>query len=171
MASKLELEALFTSEAYADSFKRGEMVTYPFAKMLVEQSKVASESKAQPYQPLVVLDNACGTGVVSSILNQSLDPVIKKGWKLTCGDISSAVLQHTQRRMEAEGWQNTETRIVDAQSSDLPSSFYTHIFTSFGRLLPCMIGPNLIVTDSILLQLIWRFLNRSRVLTVRNSHS
>jgi ubiquinone/menaquinone biosynthesis C-methylase UbiE len=135
MASKLELEALFKSEAYADSFKRGEMVTYPFAQMLVEQSQFATGCKAQPDQPPVVLDNACGTGVVSSILNQKLDPIVKKSWKLTCGDISSAVLQHTQHRMETEGWQNAETKIVDAQTCDLPSTFYTHVFTAFGVLL------------------------------------
>jgi ubiquinone/menaquinone biosynthesis C-methylase UbiE len=135
MVSKLEYETLFKSEAYADSFKRGEMVTYPFAQMLIEQSKLATDSKAQPNQPLVVLDNACGTGVVSSIINQKLDPLAKKGWKLTCGDISPAVLQYTQHRMETEDWQNAETKIVDAQESDLPSAFYTHIFTAFGRFL------------------------------------
>jgi len=134
MASKLELEALFKSEAYADSFKRGEIVTYPFAQMLIEQSKLATESKANPDQPPVVLDNACGTGVVSSILNQKLDPIVKKNWKLTCGDISPAVLQYTKRRVETEDWENTETKIVDAQKSDLPSALYTHIFTAFGEL-------------------------------------
>lgn len=132
MTSKHVLEAFFKSEAYAASFKRGEMVTYPFARMLVEQSKLATESKAYPNSSPVVLDNACGTGVISSILNQKLDTTIKQRWKLTCGDISPAVLQYTQRRMEEEDWQNAETKVVDSQTPDLPSACFTHIFTAFG---------------------------------------
>lgn len=132
MTSKHVLEAFFKSEAYAASFKRGEMVTYPFARMLVEQSKMTTESKVYSNSPPVVLDNACGTGVISSILNQKLDTTIKQSWRLTCGDISPAVLQYTQRRMEEEGWQNAETKVVDSQTPDLPSACFTHIFTAFG---------------------------------------
>ncbi|KAJ5530467.1 hypothetical protein N7527_003860 [Penicillium freii] len=131
MANKPDLEALFKSEAYASSFKRGEMVTRPFAEMLVDQSKVAAESKANPEKPLVVLDNACGTGVISSSLNDKLDDAVKKTWKLTCGDISSAMLEYTARRIQEEGWQNAETKIVDAQRPELASAQFSHIFTAF----------------------------------------
>ncbi|KAJ5510115.1 hypothetical protein N7453_002218 [Penicillium expansum] len=131
MSDKLELEALFKSESYASSFKRGEMVTRPFAEMLVDQSKVAAESKANPDRPLVILDNACGTGVISSSLNDKLDDTVKKTWKLTCGDISSAMIEYTTHRIEEEGWQNAETKIVDAQKPDLASAQFSHIFTAF----------------------------------------
>ncbi|CAI7615849.1 unnamed protein product [Penicillium glandicola] len=131
MADKPDLEAFFKSEAYGNSFKRGEVVTRPFADMLVEQSKVAVESKANPNRPLVILDNACGTGVVSSALNSKLDDIAKKTWKLTCGDISSVMIEHTVRRIQQEGWLNTETKIVDAQKPDLPSAQFSHIFTAF----------------------------------------
>jgi ubiquinone/menaquinone biosynthesis C-methylase UbiE len=136
MASKLVLEPFFKSGAYAASLKRGEMITSVFARLLVEQSKLVPESKIHPDKPLVVLDNACGTGIVSSILNEKLDSTIKQGWTLTCGDISPAVLEYTQRRSEDEGWQNAETKIVDAQNPELPSAFYTHVFTAFGELQP-----------------------------------
>ncbi|CAG8938816.1 unnamed protein product [Penicillium salamii] len=131
MASKSGFQAFFKSEAYASSFKRGEMVTSTFARMLVEQSNMITSSKSNPKQSLVVLDNACGTGVVSSILNEQLDSNSKTQWRLTCGDISSEILKYTQHRMEDENWQNAETQLVDAQSPELPSSFYDYIFTAF----------------------------------------
>lgn len=135
MASEPVLQKFFKSEQYADSFKRGELVTYVFAKSLVEQSKLITTSKIHPNAPLAVLDNACGTGAVSSILNETLDVETKKHWKLTCGDISSAVLKYTERRMQDENWQNSETKLVDAQSPQLPSAFYDYVFTAFGKSL------------------------------------
>jgi ubiquinone/menaquinone biosynthesis C-methylase UbiE len=135
MADKVNLEDFFKSEAYANSFKRGEMITRPFAEILVDQSKVIAESKANPDQPLVILDNACGTGIISSILNDKVDDIVKGKWKLTSGDISSAMIEYTKLRMQQEGWKNTETRILDAQKPDLPSAQFTHIFTAFGELV------------------------------------
>ncbi|KAJ5519943.1 hypothetical protein N7463_000396 [Penicillium fimorum] len=131
MADKPDLGEFFKSEAYADSFKRAEMITCSFAEILVDQSKVVAKAKANPDQPLVILDNACGTGVVSSILNSKLDDIVKKTWKLTCGDISSAMIEYTKVRMEQEGWPHTETKIVDAQNPELASAQFSHIFTAF----------------------------------------
>ncbi|KAJ5816217.1 hypothetical protein N7447_008450 [Penicillium robsamsonii] len=131
MADKHDFGELFKSEAYANSFKRGEMITRPFAEILVDQSKVVTESKANPNQPLVILDNACGTGVVSSTLNSKLDNIVKKTWKLTCGDISSAMIEYTKVRMQQESWPHTETKIVDAQKPELASGQFSHIFTAF----------------------------------------
>ncbi|KXG46242.1 uncharacterized protein PGRI_050980 [Penicillium griseofulvum] len=131
MADKVNLEDFFKSEAYANSFKRGEMITRPFAELLVDQSKVISESKANPDQPLVILDNACGTGIISSILNDKVGDIVKEKWKLTSGDISSAIIEYTKLRIQQEDWKNTETKILDAQKPDLPSAQFTHIFTAF----------------------------------------
>ncbi|KGO70335.1 hypothetical protein PITC_096960 [Penicillium italicum] len=131
MSNKLELDALFKSESYASSFKRWEMVTRPFADMLVDQSKVVTDSKANPDKPLVVLDNACGTGVISSSLIDKLDDTVKKTWKLTCGDISPAMVESTTRRIQEDSWQNAEAKIVDAQKPELASAQFSHIFSAF----------------------------------------
>ncbi|CAG7946353.1 unnamed protein product [Penicillium nalgiovense] len=131
MAEESTLQDFFKSKDYASSFKRGEMVTRLFAEMLVDQSKVAAESNANPDQPLVVLDNACGTGVISSALNDKLDDSVKKMWKLTCGDISSPMIESITHRMQEEGWPNVEAKIVDAQKPELASAQFSHIFTAF----------------------------------------
>lgn len=91
---------------------------------------------ANPSQkPLVVLDNACGIGVVSSALNRTLDDEAKKTWKLTCGDLSEGMLEYTKQRLVDEGWVNAETKVVDALNTGLPDAHYTHVFVSFGMLL------------------------------------
>jgi ubiquinone/menaquinone biosynthesis C-methylase UbiE len=81
----------------------------------------------------VVFDNACGTGIVSSILQQELDEQVKNNMKLTCGDISSGMLDYVKHRIGEENWQNVEVKVVDAQDSGLLSSHFTHVIASFGE--------------------------------------
>jgi hypothetical protein len=35
--------------------------------------------------------------------------------------------------MQAEGWNNAEAKIVNAQDTGLPSDHYTHVYTAFGE--------------------------------------
>ncbi|KAL5337251.1 S-adenosyl-L-methionine-dependent methyltransferase [Aspergillus crustosus] len=102
-------------------------ITDLFAKSLIDLSGIASSS----LEPLVVFDNACGTGSVSSILYQTLDRAQTRDWQLTCGDMAQAMLSYTEQRVKDEGWPNTTTKIVDAQNTGLASAHYTHVFTAF----------------------------------------
>lgn len=134
MALKQDWKTLFESDSFVAHYKTGEKITGKFAKTLIDQSGIVADSKSNPSRPLVVFDNACGTGIVSSILHHELGDDVLNKWGLTCGDISEGMLNYTRRRMEEEKWQNAETKIVDAQKTGLPSAHYTHIFTAFGRL-------------------------------------
>ncbi|KAJ5753632.1 uncharacterized protein N7511_007785 [Penicillium nucicola] len=131
MPPKADTESLFTSEAFAAQYKSAEQFTGTFGHSLIEQSKLVYDAKARPSHPLVVLDNACGTGIISCLLNEKLDISIKQNWKLTCGDISKPLLEYTARRMKEEGWQNAETKVVNAQETGLPSDHFTHVFSAF----------------------------------------
>lgn len=133
MASDQEWEKLFKDNKFVKNYKTGERVTGQFAQALIDQSGLILESRNNPGRPLVVLDNACGTGIVSSLLHQQLNDKTKSNWKLTCGDISEGMLEYTKLRMEKEMWQNAETKIVDAQDTQLPDAHYTHVFTAFGE--------------------------------------
>ncbi|KAJ5569652.1 uncharacterized protein N7459_009082 [Penicillium hispanicum] len=124
-------ENLFRNEAFVNNYKTGEKITGKFAKALLEQSGLIANPKLNPDKPLVVLDNACGTGVVSSILHHELDEKVKQSWKLTCGDISEGMLEYTRRRMSSEAWLNAEIKQVDAQETKLPTGHYSHVITSF----------------------------------------
>lgn len=123
-----ELSNMFQSKDFASRYRLAEKITGLFARPLINQSGIASYAKRP-----VILDNACGTGVISSVLNSTLSDQIKKDWELTCGDLSQPMVEHTQQRAIEEGWHNTEVKIVNTQEMNLPSSYYTHIYTAFGE--------------------------------------
>ncbi|KAJ5215723.1 uncharacterized protein N7498_002130 [Penicillium cinerascens] len=131
MTSKKDLDCIFNEDKFVRNYKTGEKVTGQFAQSLIEQSGLVKDANANPEKPLVVLDNACGAGVVSSLLHQQLNEKVKENWRLTCGDISEAMLEYTRGRLQREGWQNAEVKVVDAQETGLPSAHYTHAITAF----------------------------------------
>ncbi|KNG87150.1 UbiE/COQ5 family methyltransferase [Aspergillus nomiae NRRL 13137] len=102
-------------------------ITELFAKELISQSGLALSS----HDPVVILDNACGTGAVSSVLHRTIGSDKKGNWQLTCGDMSDSMLYYTRQKMLQEEWHNTEVKIVNAQNTCLPSAHYTHVFTAF----------------------------------------
>ena len=132
MASAQDWDTLFRDDAFIKNYKTGEKVTGQFAEALIRQSDVLSRTELTPNKPIVVLDNACGTGVVSSILNHKLNDEVKQSWKLTCGDISEGMLEYTRRRISREAWPNADVKQLDAQEMGLPTAHFTHVFTAFG---------------------------------------
>lgn len=133
MASEQDWEKLFKEDKFVKNYKTGERVTGQFAQALIDQSGLILESQVTKDRHLVVLDNACGTGIVSSLLHHQLDDKVKSNWKLTCGDISEGMIEYTKLRMEKEKWQNAEIKLVDAQATHLPDAHYTYVFTAFGE--------------------------------------
>ncbi|KAJ6135601.1 Acetylaranotin bis-thiomethyltransferase [Penicillium capsulatum] len=131
--SREGIQMLFKNNNFVTEYDVAEKVTSPFAKDLIAQSGLGAN--ANPATPLTVLDNACGTGIVSSILHRQLDDRVKGNWTLTCGDFSEAMLERTKHRMKEEGWMNAETKVVDAQNTQLPSASYTHVITAFGYMV------------------------------------
>jgi ubiquinone/menaquinone biosynthesis C-methylase UbiE len=126
-------EKFFKEDKFVNQYKTGEHITGQFAQLLIDQTGLVANSKANPDKPLVVLDNACGTGIVSSILQHELDDQTKSNLQLTCGDISQGMLDYVKHRIGQENWQNVEVKTVDAQASGLPSSHFTHVIASFGE--------------------------------------
>ncbi|PLB47978.1 putative UbiE/COQ5 family methyltransferase [Aspergillus steynii IBT 23096] len=127
MAMKSEILAMYQQQDFAARYKIAEQVTGPFAQALVDMSGVAEPTQ----KPLAIFDNACGTGIISSVLRQKVDTDYQKSWKLTCGDFSEAMVEFTKLAIEAEGWANAEAKIVNAQDTGLPSGEFTHVFAGF----------------------------------------
>ncbi|GAD93840.1 UbiE/COQ5 family methyltransferase, putative [Paecilomyces variotii No. 5] len=127
MSATQKLKELWEDPGFASRYRFAEVITGPYAKLLVEQTGIQSTKE----RPLVILDNACGTGVVADKLQRSLDEEAISNMQLTCADISEVMLGITKKRIQEEGWKNVETKIVDAQKTDLPSSHYSHVFASF----------------------------------------
>ncbi|KAJ5901981.1 Acetylaranotin bis-thiomethyltransferase [Penicillium taxi] len=123
-------DSLFKSDSFTTQYK-GDKVTGQFALSLIDQSNIIADSRLNSNQPLVVLDNTCGTGDVSHIIYHELDDTAKGAWSLTCGDISLGLIENTRRRAEEEQWSNVAFEVVDSQQMSLPTAHFTHVFTSF----------------------------------------
>lgn len=114
---------------FAALYELGGKITELFAKELISQSGLPWSSQ----EPLVILDNACGTGAVSSVLHHIIGNDKKANWQLTCGDKSEDMLHYAIQKMLQEEWHNAEVKIVNAQDTRLPSAHFTHVFTAFGK--------------------------------------
>jgi ubiquinone/menaquinone biosynthesis C-methylase UbiE len=123
------LEKVFHEKSFADQYTYGAKISELYAETLVAESGIAKSHQ----RPLIILDNACGTGSISSTLQRTLDRRNKRSLKLTCGDLSEGMVEYTKQRMQAEGWNNAEAKIVNAQDTGLPSDHYTHVYTAFGE--------------------------------------
>ena len=98
--------------------KMSESFTGPPARRLIQQAGLLQTTNG----PLVVLDNACGTGVVSSLMYEMLDEDAKERLQLTCGDFSQGMVQSVQQRIVDSGWKGAKAQVVDAQVLGISSS-------------------------------------------------
>ncbi|MCJ1431855.1 hypothetical protein MMC27_001210 [Xylographa pallens] len=79
-----------------------------------------------------ILDSACGTGIVSEQIK-----IQHPNARIMATDLSPAMIEETQRRIETEGWTNMQTDILDVRSlSTLPDSTFTHVIINMGLLAP-----------------------------------
>jgi len=101
----------WTNANAAQLYKDRERLTGSIARCLIQQVGLLQAQKG----PLIVLDNACGTGVLSSLLYEMLDESAKERLQLTCGDFSEAMVQSTQQRIINSGWKGAKAQVVDAQ--------------------------------------------------------
>ncbi|KNG45180.1 coq5 family [Stemphylium lycopersici] len=143
------LAAGFLDASAAQKYKRAEVATLPYAKIMVEKSGIAKHVKKGASAH--VLDFACGTGAVVQELYNS---VPKEKWgnlKVRGTDMSPAMLEYLEARGKSEGWTGLETGVVDGNGIEdfdtctdsdvfsaqdditqmLPKSTFTHIFVSF----------------------------------------
>lgn len=98
----------------ASKYRGAEQITGIFAKYLLLQAGLPNEQVSEPKKPLIVLDNACGTGMLSKTLWEMLDEHAKEKLQLVCGDISEGMVKHVKQKIEEEGWHGADARVVDA---------------------------------------------------------
>jgi ubiquinone/menaquinone biosynthesis C-methylase UbiE len=95
----------------ADIYKGAAAVTAPPGQRLIEQAKLLEPSD----NPLIILDNACGTGVITSLLYDSLGDSEKEKLQIVCGDFSQGMLDAVQETINTRGWKGAKAQLVDAQ--------------------------------------------------------
>eukprot|EP01121_Diplochlamys_sp_Union-15-3_P018320 TRINITY_DN6647_c0_g1_i1.p1 TRINITY_DN6647_c0_g1~~TRINITY_DN6647_c0_g1_i1.p1 ORF type:complete len:284 (-),score=45.01 TRINITY_DN6647_c0_g1_i1:35-886(-) len=120
----------FNDPKIVQIYKVGERITEPPARILLEQSGIENEKGK-----LVILDNACGTGVVTSLLFKILDEKVKESIEITCGDLAPNMVAVVKEKVESQKLKGVHCQTVDAQNTGLPDNHYTHIFTNFGIMM------------------------------------
>ena len=78
-------------------------------------------------KPLVILDDACGTGVISHVLQTQAKERIAE---LVCADLSPAMIEYVNKRIIKEDWKSTTTQVADAQDTKLPSEHFDAVVAS-----------------------------------------
>lgn len=104
--------AIFNDPQIGERYKGVERATGPFARSLLQQTGLP---QAANNAPLVILDNACGTGVISAQLYEMLDEDRRAKVQVICGDYSEQMVRAVRQRIEESGWKGATARLVDAQ--------------------------------------------------------
>ncbi|KAK5453437.1 hypothetical protein LTS15_006622 [Exophiala xenobiotica] len=131
MASTEQMKSMFDDDNFAKMYASAEKLTGHFAKILVDTVvKNISDD-----EELVILDEACGTGIVSKHLMDALSDNSKKNLELTCADNANAMLKVMAKRIETNGWEKAKTAKSDGIDTKLPSSHFTHIMLNFGPMI------------------------------------
>lgn len=81
----------------------------------------------------VVLDNACGPGIVTGEIQQSF--AASNIPRIHAVDFSPRMIDELKRRATAEAWTNVEARVMDAQDLTFEDNSFTHSITNFGIFL------------------------------------
>lgn len=96
----------------------------------------ATSSIAEQLLPLLppitpasrILDNACGTGVVTKVIKATYPSA-----HITGADLSPNVLEIYQSKASQNNWENTQTEVLDVRDlKKLQDESFSHVITNFG---------------------------------------
>ncbi|KAI9675017.1 MAG: hypothetical protein M1817_001423 [Caeruleum heppii] len=144
---------MFVSPTAVKTYRGAETITGPYALALLKQAGFSTSSStagtappiSNPPGPLKVLDNACGTGVVTATIYNTVPKEDREGMKIVCGDFSEAMVGYVADRIRDEGWDGAEAKVVDASKTGLADEAFTHVITNFGVML--MPDPDVVMKE------------------------
>jgi SAM-dependent methyltransferase len=106
-------------QASPDVMRRaGELITGKFAARLIQLaglSAPSSGSSGAAVKELKILDNACGSGIVTAELMKVLSEKQKGRLEVVCGDVQQGMVDYVKERVDKGGWTGVEVKLVDAQ--------------------------------------------------------
>lgn len=108
----MELEETYKLEFYSSA----ERVTAIPAKALLVQAGVISSDGAIVHseKKRSILDNACGTGILTSLLFNL--EAKSEGLEVLCGDIAESMVESVKQKIAKNSW-NATAQILDSQVS------------------------------------------------------
>ncbi|CAG8955042.1 hypothetical protein HYFRA_00007056 [Hymenoscyphus fraxineus] len=122
---------LWDTPSFTTNYLKAEHITRPCAALLLQRTGLEKALQDPEYagEKLVVLDQACGTGVVTKALMDILVGDRNKV-RVTSADFAEAMVQFVRGRTECEGW----GEVVEGKTH-LPANKYTHLLFNFGPFL------------------------------------
>ncbi|KAJ6535126.1 S-adenosyl-L-methionine-dependent methyltransferase [Mycena capillaripes] len=121
-----------------DTAKMEEITGVPAKAMLVQCGLLPT-----PPKNAMVLDNACGGGVVTSLLFNTIGKT--SDVHVVCGDLENYMVESAAERIKQNGW-DAEAVVADAQALPFPDNHFTHNLMNFGiQVIP---DGNLVAKES-----------------------
>jgi ubiquinone/menaquinone biosynthesis C-methylase UbiE len=99
---------------FANPTSSVEAVTKYFGQRMLEQAGLTIYPNGAP---LSVFDNACGNGVVTTALHETMKDRPQDTYDVICGDFADAMVEATRQRITSENWTHTIVSKIDAQVS------------------------------------------------------
>ncbi|KAJ7079386.1 S-adenosyl-L-methionine-dependent methyltransferase [Mycena belliarum] len=119
----------YSKSSSEDNARMEEFTSPPARAMLVQAGLIPSAPEGA-----LVLDNACGTAIVASLLFEALGKT--SDVRAVCGDLEEVMVKLAAERIAHNGW-NAEARVADAQALPFPDNHFTHNMMNFGiQLMP-----------------------------------
>ena len=120
-----------TGQVFHNLRETNEKVTGPAARKLVENSHIFDG----PFDDLDILDNACGSGILTRelfALSKTQQQSNKTITRVVAADIGERMLAFVRQLAEESGWHQVETLRCDQASVPLDDGSFTHVLSSFG---------------------------------------
>ncbi|KAI9896072.1 hypothetical protein N3K66_008972 [Trichothecium roseum] len=134
--SQAALKTLFQDDAQEKHFlQTTQGMAIPLAAPLIEHMGLDQDSRrrrSSPSSPVALLDLCCGAGLVRQEVGKTLGEEALGGSSFVCADSSDMMVGIVEKRIAAEGWANTEARVLDAQDTGLAENSFTHVAISLG---------------------------------------
>jgi ubiquinone/menaquinone biosynthesis C-methylase UbiE len=110
-----------------------QMISILSRQIPLSRSTVSSLYDIPPITPnSYVLDNACGTGLVTQFLKESYPDT-----KILATDLTPQMLKETDEKTAKKGWKNVRTEIRDVKDlgdAGIEEGGFTHALTNFGAI-------------------------------------
>jgi ubiquinone/menaquinone biosynthesis C-methylase UbiE len=97
-----------------DAYKMLEFVgaiSGPLASRMLQQIRLDKAT----VESFKLLDNGAGFGIVAAEIQRTVNRQTLLESSIISADFSESAVEFVKRRIESEGWINTEARVVDAQ--------------------------------------------------------
>ncbi|KAL1872760.1 hypothetical protein VTK73DRAFT_1366 [Phialemonium thermophilum] len=77
--------------------------------------------------PFNLLDSGAGSGVVTAVLQETIQPTVLSQSKIISGDIGEHMVEMVKSRIVEENWVNAVAQVIDAQKIPVESETFTHV--------------------------------------------